>query len=241
MQEHRVCKALMTLPTLCPPVSLLRFLRGGWLNTLTDKTRGLERTNALPKAAQPTRNRAKAQSQSWLAASPKITLGALEGGQGDPNLGSSSCTMYPEWCVLVDPTRPWPPSLPSVSGRSMACVHPKSVSPFYALGSYDIRVSCPNGCLKDLSGPLSGRGQTWLLRCVPLYFMEGQGAAAYGEHRSWNVWASDHRDGAQTGGEMGRPRAGWPGVSSFPHAAMFWGGALRSLRIPAGTCTSWLF
>ena len=158
MQEHHACEALMTLPTLFPPVSLLWFLRGGWFNTLTDKTRGLERTNALPKTAQPVRNRAKAQSQGCLAASLKITLGALEGAQGDPNQGSSSCSMYPEWCILVDPTQPWPPSLPSVSGRSIARVHPKSVSPFYALGSYDIRVSCPNGCLKDFSGPLSGRG-----------------------------------------------------------------------------------
>lgn len=129
MQEHRVCEALMTLPTLFPPVSLLRFLRGEWLNTLTDKTRGLERTNALPKAAQPTRNRAKAQSQGWLAASPKITLGALERAQGDPNQGSSRCTMYPEWCVLVDPTRPWPPNLPSVSGRSMAVSIPSLCPP----------------------------------------------------------------------------------------------------------------
>lgn len=187
------------------------------------------------------RNRAKAQSQGCLAASLKITLGALEGAQGDPNQGSSSCTMYPEWCILVDPTQPWPPSLPSVSGRSMAHVHPKSVSPFYALGSYDIRVSCPNGCLKDLSGPLSGRGADLAAEMCTLRLHGGPRAAAYGEHRSLNVWASDHRDGPQTGSEMGRPRAGWPGVSSFPHAAMFWGGALRSLRIPAGTCNSWLF
>lgn len=140
------------------------------------------------------RNRAKAQSQGCLAASSTITLRALEGAQGHPNQGSSSCTMCPEWCILVNPTRPWPPSLPSVSGRLMAHVHLKPVSPFYALGSYDIRASCPNGSLQGLSGPLWGGGQTWLLRCIPLDFREGQGAAAYGEHRSLNVWANGHRD-----------------------------------------------
>lgn len=104
------------------------------------------------------RNRAKAQSQGCLAASSTITLRALEGAQGHPNQGSSSCTMCSEWCILVNPTRPWPPSLPSVSGRLMAHVHLKPVSPFYALGSYDIRASCPNGSLQGLSGPLLGRG-----------------------------------------------------------------------------------
>ena len=53
-----------------------------------------------------------------------------------------------------------------------------------------------------------------MLRCAPLDFREGQGAAAYGEHRSLNVWASGHRDRPQTGSEMGRPRAGGQGSTA---------------------------
>ena len=53
-----------------------------------------------------------------------------------------------------------------------------------------------------------------MLRYIPLDFREGHGTAAYGEHRSLNVWANGHRDGAQTGTEMVRPRAGGQGSTA---------------------------
>lgn len=186
------------------------------------------------------RNRARAQSQGCLAASPKITLGALEGVQGTQTRGAPAVPHVLsgafQWTSLGLGLRAshqcqvdqWHVSIPSLTL-------------FYALGSYDIRASCPSGSLQGLSGPLLGRGADLVAEMHTPRLQGGpRGSCLWGtqELEYMGQWPQGPTTDRKRDGQA---KGWWPGVNSFPHSAMFWGGALRSLRIPAGTWSSWLF